>query len=61
MPKNTLISLAESIRSLSPELMGADDAQDAARNLAGFFSLLLEIDREQSSLKQEGGKGNASN
>lgn len=49
MKNNTLQSLSESIQDISNEPMDATAAMDAASNLTGFFNLLIEIEREQSS------------
>lgn len=47
-------ALAQSIKELSPAPMDDADVQEAARNLAGFFSLLIEIDKNQQNQSGEG-------
>ncbi len=49
------LKLAEVIQDFSPADMTADEAHEAARNLSGFFSLLIEIDRERSTHKEKEG------
>lgn len=53
--RKNISKLADAIQDFSPADMTADEASDAARNLSGFFSLLIEIDREQSTNKEKEG------
>lgn len=39
--------LQDAIRNLYPEPITDPQAEEAARNLVGFVSLLIEIDKEQ--------------
>ncbi len=45
----SLRDLGAAISALYPQPLPDAEAEDAARNLAGFAALLLEIDREQRS------------
>ncbi len=45
-PEQTARNLADAIKRLSPTPMSDDEAAEGARNLTGFFELLIEIDRE---------------
>lgn len=48
--------LPDAIRQLNPQPMSDGEAEAAARNLAGFMSLLLEIEQEQASASRKEGK-----
>lgn len=53
----TQAALAESIKKLSLTPMSDDEAAEGARNLAGFFQTLIEIEREQQRGKEDGNNG----
>jgi len=42
----TARNLADAIKRHSPVPMSDDEAAEGARNLAGFFELLIQIERE---------------
>lgn len=54
MKPNSILNIATAIQETYPESIPIDESQEAARNLAGFFSLLLEIDREQAAVNKGG-------
>lgn len=43
---NTANNLADAIKRFAPQPLTDSDAIDGARNLAGFFELLIKIKRE---------------
>jgi hypothetical protein len=48
-------TLKDALQTLSAPPMTDAEATDAARNLAGFFSLLAKIDRETSERSSDDG------
>ena len=50
--EKTLTDLANALQNLSDSSFSQDDAHQAARNLQGFFELLLTIDQENTVPRQ---------
>lgn len=50
-------TLAETIKHSYDEPLSDAEAQDATRNLVGFFSLLLEIDQQQKQGRNDENHG----
>lgn len=50
-------TLAETIKYSYDEPLSDAEAQEASRNLVGFFSLLLEIDQQQKQGRNDASHG----